>query len=169
MADDYEFDGPHSKGVAFGLWLSCVFGLCGLHRFYLGKPWSGILYFFTFGLFGIGQIVDLVRLNGMVAEENKKLAAYRALDERRILPPPQLALPPAPSVSTGDPRALRVSLTKAAASNGGKISVTQGVLATGCTFEEVEAHLDDMAKSGYVHIDNDEETGVVIYCFRELV
>ena len=31
----------------------------GAHRFYFGKPISGTIYFFTFGLFGIGWIVDL--------------------------------------------------------------------------------------------------------------
>ncbi len=34
--------------------------LGGLHRFYAGKIWTGILWLVTGGLFGIGQIVDLV-------------------------------------------------------------------------------------------------------------
>jgi len=46
----------HSKTIGYILW---IFGFTGSHRFYFGKPISGTLYFFTFGLFLIGWIVDL--------------------------------------------------------------------------------------------------------------
>ena len=48
---------PKSKGVALIL---CIFlGPLGIHRFYVGKVGSGILYLFTCGLFCIGWIVDI--------------------------------------------------------------------------------------------------------------
>ncbi len=34
----------------------------GLHKFYEEKIGIGILYLFTFGLFGIGVIVDLIKI-----------------------------------------------------------------------------------------------------------
>lgn len=47
---------PKSRWVAFIL---CFFvGLLGVHRFYVGKVGTGILYLFTGGLFGIGALVD---------------------------------------------------------------------------------------------------------------
>lgn len=51
---------PKDKWVAFVL---CFFlGVIGAHRFYEGKTGTGILYFFTGGLFGIGWLVDLIIL-----------------------------------------------------------------------------------------------------------
>jgi TM2 domain-containing membrane protein YozV len=47
----------HSLAVGYLLW---IFGFLGAHRFYYGKPVSGTIYFFTFGLFLIGWLVDLV-------------------------------------------------------------------------------------------------------------
>lgn len=48
------------KWVAFFLCL--LLGEFGAHRFYEGKTGSAILYLFTFGLFGIGAFVDLIRI-----------------------------------------------------------------------------------------------------------
>ena len=47
---------PKSRWVALAL---CFFlGEFGVHRFYVGKIGSGILYLCTFGLFGFGWLID---------------------------------------------------------------------------------------------------------------
>jgi TM2 domain-containing membrane protein YozV len=46
----------HSLLVGYVLW---IFGFLGAHRFYFGRPVSGTIYLFTFGLLGIGWIIDL--------------------------------------------------------------------------------------------------------------
>ena len=46
----------HSKVVGYILWL---FGFTGAHRFYFGRPITGALWFFTFGLLGIGWLIDV--------------------------------------------------------------------------------------------------------------
>jgi len=47
-----------SKIVAL---LLCIFlGMLGVHRFYVGKIGTGILYLLTGGLCGIGWIIDIV-------------------------------------------------------------------------------------------------------------
>jgi len=52
----------HSKVIGYLLWL---FGFTGSHRFYYGKPISGTIYFFTFGLLLIGWLVDLFLIPSM--------------------------------------------------------------------------------------------------------
>ena len=37
-------------------------GVFGIHRFYLGKPFTGLFYFFTFGGFFIGYLIDVIRI-----------------------------------------------------------------------------------------------------------
>lgn len=56
----------HSKVVGYLLWL--FFGLVGGHRFYYGRPLSGVLWFFTLGLLGIGWLIDLFLIPGMDEE-----------------------------------------------------------------------------------------------------
>lgn len=51
---------PKSRLVAT---LLCFFlGGLGIHRFYVGKVGTGILYLFTAGLFGIGALVDFIMI-----------------------------------------------------------------------------------------------------------
>ncbi|MBB3935631.1 NINE protein [Aureimonas phyllosphaerae] len=59
-----------SGPAAFVLWLCCLIGICGLHRFYLGRPWTGLLWLLTLGFLGIGQLIDLFLLPSMVRQEN---------------------------------------------------------------------------------------------------
>lgn len=60
-----------SKGVAYLLWF--FLGWLSVHRFYLGKVGTGILYLLTGQLFGIGWIIDLFILGGMVDNYNTKV------------------------------------------------------------------------------------------------
>ncbi len=61
--------GPYSYTVA---WVLLTFlGVFGIHRMYLGKWLTGLLYLVTGGLFLVGVIYDYWTLNEQVAERNR--------------------------------------------------------------------------------------------------
>ena len=52
--------------------LLTFFGLLGIHRFYMKKWFSGIVYLLSGGLFGIGYLYDLWTLNIQVSLINSR-------------------------------------------------------------------------------------------------
>ena len=64
----------HSKTIGYLLW---IFGFTGAHRFYYGKPISGAIWFFTFGLLGIGWLIDLFLIPGMDRQADARFKAGR--------------------------------------------------------------------------------------------
>jgi len=64
-------DGPIDYNLA---WILLTFlGVLGIHRFYMGKWLSGIVYLLTGGIFFIGYLYDLWNLNEQVSEVNSSL------------------------------------------------------------------------------------------------
>lgn len=52
-------------------WVLLTFlGLFGIHRMYMGKWISGLIYLLTGGVFGIGYLYDFWTLNGQISEIN---------------------------------------------------------------------------------------------------
>jgi hypothetical protein len=78
--------------VAYLLWF--LFGPIGVHRFYCGKIGTGILWFFTGGLFAIGWIVDAFLLPRMVRRTNEAyLADVRRTSGQAIVTAPPGEMP----------------------------------------------------------------------------
>ena len=59
----------HSKTIGYLLW---IFGFIGAHRFYYGKTVTGVIWFFTLGLFFIGWIIDLLLIPGMSRDADRR-------------------------------------------------------------------------------------------------
>ena len=163
--------GMNKVGTAYILWLGCLLQVHGLHRLYNGKILTGLLWMFSFGLFGFGQVIDLLLIPNMVDEHNSKLRARQGLlpdgtlSNQTVI---QRVIATSPTPLPPEPNPLLMKLLRAAEARGGKLSVTQGVMETGASFAQVEAALIHMVKVGYVDITNDPETGVVMYEFKEL-
>jgi len=55
------------------VWILLTFlGLFGIHRFYMGKWFTGIVYLLSGGIFGFGYLYDLWTLNDQVSLINSK-------------------------------------------------------------------------------------------------
>lgn len=55
-------DGVSDRSWKTTFWLSFFLGYLGIHRYYVGKIGTGILYNLTLGLFGIGSLVDFIKI-----------------------------------------------------------------------------------------------------------
>ena len=182
----------NNKFYSYLFWAACLIGLSGCHRLYNGKIITGLIWLFTYGLFGIGQFIDLLLIPSMVEEHNAKVRSQLDISSEAL--PLQISDNSPPTfvkrllnfdflrsqlfqsneegaMKLSPPKTrqqLMVALLKAASLKGGKLSVTQGVMATGSSFTEVEETLKEMLKTGYVSVENHPDTGIVIYDFHEL-
>jgi len=153
------------KSIAYMLWAACFLGVCGLQRMYNGKIGTGLLYLFTFGLFGVGQFVDLFLIPGMVRDANNRLlvegagqaalaaAGFRALPAGRRVP--------------RTTEEFQVALVQAAERHGGKLTIPEAVSSTGRSFKDVKRELDTMVVNGYIELDSDD-VGQTFYRFPGL-
>ena len=70
-ADQKYTSGPIDYSVAWVL--QTFLGVFGIHRFYMGKWITGILWAVTLGLGGLGYVWDYCTLNQQVDERNREL------------------------------------------------------------------------------------------------
>lgn len=67
------YEGRYSYDLA---WILQTFlGVLGVHRMYLGKWATGLLWLFTGGLFGVGYIWDYLTLNEQVSVANRSASS----------------------------------------------------------------------------------------------
>ena len=157
--------GGYREGAGYGLLCGSFLGVAGLHRIYLGKYATGILWLLTWGLGGIGTFFDLFTMKKLVRDANIRegyLPHPRWAGELSRLAQPSAALPAASE------KPLKHLLLDAAIERAGELSVTEGVAATGASFEAVEKTLNELLETGYVDIDNRPGSGVIVYRFTEL-
>ncbi|MEM9087479.1 MAG: NINE protein [Cyanobacteria bacterium P01_F01_bin.53] len=147
--------------VSYLFWIACLSGFCGLHRLYNGKIATGLLWMFTFGLLGVGQLVDLALIPGMAERRLQQL-------RKRKHQISQYDTPGLPDDSRASAPPLTIQLLRLAKRNKGRLTVTDCVLETGSTFAEVEEQLKELVKSGYAAVTNDVVSGVVVYEIPEL-
>lgn len=163
-----------NSGMAYLLWCLCLFGICGAQRLYTGNFASGIIYLFTLGLLGFGQLADLLFIPGMVERKNAQLPGGKTSPEINnsvtvnIGDIPQLKglsdLQSSQSLLVENKKPMH-KLLQAAKENGGQLSIAQAAFSTELEPEEVQKLLAEATKFGYAEINNDPKTGAIRYHF----
>ena len=158
-----------STGVAYLLWLTCLVGLSGTHRIYSGRYISGIIWIFTFGFFGIGQLIDLALIPSMVEDKNLK---YKLLHgspqaapstQQVVINLGEQSLPLLNVSKTTTSKSDIQIILELAKTNSGHVSLADCIIATGKPVSEVKNILNSLCSEGVLEIDNHQDSGAIIY------
>jgi TM2 domain-containing membrane protein YozV len=162
-----------NSGIAYILWCLCFFGICGGQRFYTGHIGSGLVYLFTVGFFGIGQLIDLALIPGMVEKRNIYLRGLHGNGTPSVNQSvtlnigeiPQLKQLQAVQPSTLSTVSSMQKLLKAAKEHNGQLSIAQAAMSTELESEDLKELLQEATKMGYAEVNNDPNTGAIRYHF----
>ena len=128
--------------LAYILAAFSAFGLAGLHRFYLGKPITGVIWLLTWGLFGAGTIYDFLTMARQVTVPERKHGKTRK--------------------ATAEELAFR--LLRLARRHRGRLSVLQVACDLELDLTQAETQLDQLAQTRHVELAVDEN-GTIWYDF----
>lgn len=157
--------------MAYLLWLPSFFGFAGLHRFYLGKVGTGVLYFLTWGLFGIGTIYDAITMPDQLREARFRERYREALDYELDRPlggalpggTSQLGVAPAQKKESIEHVILRV-----AKKNRGVATPSEVALEGDITTDEAKEHLEKLVSKGFSEI-RVRKSGLMVYTFPDFM
>lgn len=140
-----------------------------MHRFYLGKPVSGLLFMFTGGLGGIGSLYDVITLPQQVREARLKARMRRALDDRldelddtdytRRAQRPQIA----PAQESPEHVILRVAKSNHGIANPAQVAL-EGKIST----DEAREQLDQLVNKGIAEV-RVRKSGSLAYVFPDFL
>ena len=141
----------------------------GFHRWYLGKPATAVLWFFTGGLGGIGSFYDFFTLPGQVREANIRLEVRRALDmsDRRSFAP-RWRYAEGEFTTYKTKESLERTILRTAKKNGGLTSASEVALEADTTIEEAQAALEKLATKGFAEL-RVRKSGTLVYAFPEFM
>jgi hypothetical protein len=163
----------YSTRTAYILWLASFFGLAGLHRLYMGKVGSGVVYLLTWGLFGLGTIYDGITMPDQIREVRLKARMRRALDhkldelddldfdDRRTRRGPR-------PVNQSNPESPEHVILRVAKANHGIASAAQVALEGKLSTDEAREHLDRLVDKGIGEV-RVRKSGSLAYVFPDFL
>lgn len=120
----------------------------GMHRFYLGKPISGIFFLLTWGFAGIGTLIDMIRMPELVDVSN-----YRLLMTRRL--------------EVGPITNYERDILNCANRNGGRVTIQRVAMDTNLSLANAKTQLEKLRHEGFCSLDIDVD-GADVYFFSGL-
>ena len=162
----------YSVGTAYLLWLLSGCGALGLHRFYLGKIPTGILWMCTGGLGMFGAVYDFLTLPGQVREANIRRAINDSLHT-----PGGRRFNHAESwrrVHDGESRIVRDResveriILKLAKENKGILTASEVALAGNIPIEDAKRDLDALVSKGFAEL-RVRKSGTLVYTIPDLM
>jgi predicted transcriptional regulator len=143
-------------------------GWFGLHRFYLGKIPTGILWMCTAGLGGIGSIYDLFTLPSQVREANIRNAildgSLKNINGKQSWR----------NIIDGEVRIIREKesvehvILKLAKANKGILTASELALSANISMEEAKKDLDAMVTKGFAEL-RVRQSGTLVYTIPDLM
>ncbi len=151
--------------LAYLLTLLGFVGVAGVQRFYLGKPITGILWFLTGGVFGLGTIYDLITMDSQVREwNNRALPAVGGYPRGALnhAPPMSPAALPGGDADLKNPKIdLELRMLKLAKKHNGKLSTPIAAAELGIPMADADKKLSEIAAAGHANVDVTDEGGIV--------
>jgi TM2 domain-containing membrane protein YozV len=150
-------------GTSYGLWAMGFIGLHGIHRFYMGKIGTGILWLFTGGLIGLGWIYDAITMSKQIREINHRLIGEAAIYGTLPYGSSDQTIYKAPS----KPESKEKIVIKLAYKLDGRVTVSDVVANSDLSLDEAEKTLKELASKGYagMHVT---DSGLIVYEFEEV-
>ena len=143
--------------IAYLLWLVGGFGVLGLHRFYMKKIPTGVLWILTGGLGFLGSVYDFLTMTRQISEANARDG---------YLSGPGASGPVEVTVKR-EKEPLERSILRLAQENGGRVSAIQVAAASDWSVDQAQKHLDQMVRRGICEL-RVLKAGTVVYHFIEL-
>ena len=160
----------YSVFIAYLLWCVSGFGALGLHRFYLNKIGSGVLYFLTGGLFMVGGIYDFFTLPLQVRDANLEAKYRKALEHGMN---PKIA-PPAGSPDAGAPGqgkaprrdSIERVILRTAKANKGVATPSEVALEADISLDDAKKQLEQLVQKGFAEV-RVTKSGNLLYVFPD--
>ena len=155
--------------LAYLFWIPSFFGCAGLHRFYLGKPVSGLFYFFTFGFFGLGTLYDGLTMPHHVRQARLSRRLDRILENETSGRTERVVSPdPASRTKRRRPESVDHVILELADERHGVVTPSRVALAAQISPEKARDKLDTLVGRGFADLQVTRD-GLIVYVFPEFL
>jgi len=159
----------YSTFVAYLLFIFSGWGVLGLHRHYLGKHATGILWLLTGGLGTIGLWYDFFTLPSQVREANiRKVILDDALRPKNISGRSWHHVNDGETRFVSNKEPVERTILKIAKSNKGILSASDLALSGDIPIEEAKRSLEAMVSKGYAEL-RVRQSGAIVYTIPDLM